>query len=181
MDKKAKSIQFQQLKKLIVRIPSKNLVTVPEFSYDLFATSRVKRAVRCIAKVYGLKVRIASPKNMEGYYAWEKKLIVLKGWNSTAHMITTFCHELSHHIQEILYFNEQEHSLDVFEQLLDIEQEADRLSYVIYRKYFVKKGQVPLDKKYFQNYKNIDVISQLKDFWDRLCIEQGMEGGNTHE
>jgi hypothetical protein len=88
-----------------------------------------------------------------GAYYPRSREIHMGGIPDVSSFITTFCHELAHHIQRMLYGPGNIYKS--FEEQLEYEKEADSLSWILYQWYFletVKRESVKIEKKEFFPY-----------------------------
>lgn len=83
------------------------------------------------------------------------------GLTSTRELITTFCHELSHHVQHMVYG--YKHPAKSFEDCQKYEREACRLSYYVYVEFFSHFADIP--HQAFRCYQSAGDLEFLARWW----------------
>ena len=93
------------------------------------------------------------PRSCSRYFYYEKR-IEMAELTKTKEFIRSFCHEFTHHIQNLLYWDRDTISvIGSFKDVLEYEKEAGRFSYFVY-KWFFKDDFPGLHPNNFKSYQN---------------------------
>lgn len=83
------------------------------------------------------------------------------GLTTTAELVTTICHEFSHHFQAMVYG--RKHPAQSFEDCQKYEREACRMSYYVYKEFF--SHFLPIHHASFRCYESADDLVFLRRWW----------------